>query len=130
MVRGRSKKGNSIMIHKTKSTVPGHVRIVFELPSSVWAHRISVLGEFNNWKEQADLLTQDRDGQWRTALDLPADREYEFCYLVDGQKLIDVRADGLSQGKFSDQKSIVVTTLNSDLSSEESVGHRKLYTLQ
>ncbi|MEM7128772.1 MAG: isoamylase early set domain-containing protein [Chloroflexota bacterium] len=107
------------MIHKTKSSIPGHVRIVFELPSSVWANRVSVLGEFNDWQDQQAPLSQDRDGQWRTALDLPAGRQYEFLYLVDGQSLIDIQADGLSDGAYHEQKSIVSTALE-----RETVGHQ------
>ncbi len=40
------------MIRKLSSPVPGCVRVVFELPS-VWADRISIAGDFNNWSESA-----------------------------------------------------------------------------
>ena len=97
------------MIYKTESPLPDHVRIVFELPSSVWAHHVSVLGDFNNWQGQGAPLHQDHDGHWRTALDLPGNCEYMFHYLVDGQKLIDLYADALSQESYREQKSIVFT---------------------
>ena len=41
------------MIHKTQSPLPGHVRVVFELPSCIWADRIFVVGDFNHWNERA-----------------------------------------------------------------------------
>jgi 1,4-alpha-glucan branching enzyme len=81
------------MIHKFKSPLPGHVRVVFELPSSVWADRICLTGEFNNWSEHETPMVQERDGAWRATLDLPADRFYEFRYLVDGKWQTDGRAD-------------------------------------
>ena len=37
------------MIHKYRSSLPGHVTVVFELPASVWAGRIYLTGDFNDW---------------------------------------------------------------------------------
>ena len=113
------------MIRKTASATPGHVRIVFELPSSVWAHRVSLIGEFNDWKEDVDFLTQDRDGHWRATLDLPVGHRYEFHYLIDGHNQIDLRADGLSLGGYGEQNSIVLTTLDSEVAT-----HRNYYEPQ
>jgi len=81
------------MIHKTQSPLPGHVRVVFELPSSVWADRVCLTGEFNDWSERDTPMVQERDGAWRATLDLPADRVFGFRYLVDGDWRTDGRAD-------------------------------------
>ena len=59
------------MIHKTHSHVAGHTHVVFELPASLWANRVSVVGDFNQWCPHQTLLTQERDGAWHAALDLP-----------------------------------------------------------
>lgn len=111
------------MIHKTESSLPGHVRIVFELPSSVWANQIKLQGEFNNWSEVGEPLCQERDGHWRTAIDLPAGKSYEFRYLVDGQHLVDIRADGLSDDPMGIQNSIVHTDLSTGNSSPDFAGY-------
>lgn len=95
------------MIHKTRSPLPGHVRVVFELPSFVWADRIYLVGDFNGWNEQATPMQQDRDGVWRTVVDLRSGTEAEFRYLIDGQWRTDYHADGYSQNGFGTENSMV-----------------------
>ncbi len=46
------------MIHKQPSLYPGHVRIVFELPSCLWADRIFLVGDFNQWDEKQTPMRQ------------------------------------------------------------------------
>ncbi len=95
------------MIRKLSSPVPGHVRVVFELPSGIWADRIYVAGDFNNWSESATPLRQDRDGIWRTMLDLPAGTTSQFRYLIDGEWSADYHADGCTASAYGAPKSIV-----------------------
>lgn len=96
------------MIHKLRSSIPGHVRVVFELPACVWADRIYLSGDFNNWSRTELPLHQDRDGVWRAALDLPAGRRYQFRYLVDGQWRTDYHADGYAPNEYGSQNSILL----------------------
>lgn len=110
------------MIYKVESPLSGHIRIIFELPSSVWANRVNVCGDFNDWNRHNEPLRQERDGCWRAVLDLPVNRQFRFHYLVDGNELLDCNADGLSNGSFQEQKSIVSTKLTE---SAETVQHRR-----
>lgn len=72
------------MIHKETSDKPGKVLVTFELPSAIWADRVHLCGEFNDWSESATPLHQGRDdGTWRVTLELDANRRYEFRYLVN-----------------------------------------------
>jgi 1,4-alpha-glucan branching enzyme len=87
------------------------VRVVFELPSCVWADRIYLTGDFNGWKQDDIRLRQDRRGVWQASLDLPAGRKYEFRYMVDGQWRTDSHADGFTDNGFGSQNSIVTTVL-------------------
>lgn len=82
------------MIRKLNSPIPGHVRVVFELPPSTWADRIFLAGDFNGWDESAVPLRQEHDGVWRAMLDLPAGTHSQFRYLIDGQWSTDYHADG------------------------------------
>jgi hypothetical protein len=82
------------MLHKISSPKPGHVRVVFELPASLWADRVSVVGDFNGWDPTATPLRQDRHGIWQAELDLPVGRRYAFHYLIDGRWCTDYHADG------------------------------------
>ncbi len=73
------------MIRKSPSSRPGFLRVTFELPSTVWAERVALVGEFNDWDKQHDFLTQDHtDAIWRVTLELEAGRQYQFRYLVNG----------------------------------------------
>ena len=99
------------MIRKYRSPVAGHVRVVFELPSCVWADRISLTGDFNEWRENDIVLQQTRSGVWQATVDLPLGARYQFRYVVDGQWCTDSHADGMSDNSYGSQNSLVVATL-------------------
>jgi hypothetical protein len=110
------------MIRKYRSPVPGHVRVVFELPSCVWADRISLTGDFNNWRENDILLQQTRSGVWQAAVDLPLGARYQFRYVVDGQWRTDSHADGISDNIYGTQNSFVVAELPESEQIQETPG--------
>jgi hypothetical protein len=99
------------MIRKSQSSIPGHVRVIFELPSCIWADRISVTGDFNRWDENATPMRQNRNGVWQAVLDLPAGEQYEFRYLIDGQWRTDYHADGYADNIYGSQNSLIVVDL-------------------
>jgi 1,4-alpha-glucan branching enzyme len=99
------------MIRKTQSPVPGHVRVTFELPSCIWADRIYLTGDFNDWKANDLPLRQDRSGVWRVAVDLPMGKRFEFRYIIDGQWRTDSHADGYAENTFGSQNSVVIAAL-------------------
>lgn len=107
------------MIHKTPSTKAGYTRVTFELPSCVWADRIYVTGTFNNWNENEYSLQQSRDGIWRVSIELPAGKEYEFRYLVDGRWQTDYHADGYTDNAYGSQNSILDLSLSKVVPMEE-----------
>lgn len=117
------------MIYKLPSPQPDSVRVVFELPSCVWADRIFVTGSFNEWDRTAVPMQQDREGVWRAMLDLPAGRTFEFRYLIDGRWQTDYHADGCADNQYGTHNSVVdlslVVTLpiNPRLSSQVPDGH-------
>lgn len=99
------------MIRKYRSPIAGHVRVVFELPSCVWADRISLTGDFNDWRENDIVLKQTRSGVWQATLDLPLGARYQFRYVVDGQWCTDSHADGTSDNNFGSQNSLIIANL-------------------
>jgi 1,4-alpha-glucan branching enzyme len=99
------------MIRKYRSPLAGHVRVVFELPSCVWADRISLTGDFNGWRENDIMLQQARSGVWQATVDLPLGARYQFRYVVDGQWCTDSHADGMSDNTYGSQNSLVIATL-------------------
>lgn len=100
------------MIYKQLAPIRGQVRVTFELPACVWADRISVVGDFNGWRPTETPLQQDRAGAWRAVVDLPAGRQFEFCYLVDGKWRTDHNADGSRPNEFGSENCLVDTSLD------------------
>ncbi len=95
------------MIRKVAAPTPGYVRVLFELPSCLWADRIFLVGDFNQWNDTATPMHQGRDGVWRATVDLPHGSSYEFRYLIDGKWTSDSHADGFAQNSFGVSNSIV-----------------------
>ncbi|MGD2137552.1 MAG: isoamylase early set domain-containing protein [Gammaproteobacteria bacterium] len=63
-------------------------KVTFELPreAASGASRIALAGEFNDWDVETTLLKRRKDGSFSLTLDLPANREYQFRYLIDGRR--------------------------------------------
>lgn len=99
------------MIYKEELPDGEHVRVTFEMPSSVWAEKITLVGDFNDWDTTKDELRPSRaDGNWRIALVLPKGHEYQFRYLVNGRDWHnDYRADKYVPNKYGSDNSVVVT---------------------
>lgn len=98
----------------SKEPVPNKtlIRVTFELPSSVWAERINLVGEFNDWDTTATPLGRNRaDTNWRTTVELEAGRRYRFRYLIDGEEwLNDWYADDFAPNPYGSYDSIVDLT--------------------
>jgi 1,4-alpha-glucan branching enzyme len=99
------------MIRKEPQPGEQFVRVTFELPSSIWAERVNLVGDFNNWDSSKDEMLQSRhDGNWRITLILPAGREYQFRYLVNGRDWHnDWHADKYAPNQYGTDNSVVVT---------------------
>ncbi|MFQ5575755.1 MAG: isoamylase early set domain-containing protein [Anaerolineae bacterium] len=99
---------------KTKDTC----RVTFELPQELETelgeriHQVAVVGEFNNWSQQADLMKKARGGTWKTQLELETGREYQFRYLVNGAEWCNEwQADKYVPNNIDGDNSVVVTSL-------------------
>lgn len=99
------------MIYKEPLPDGENVRVTFELPSSVWAERVNLVGDFNNWDTSSHEMQQSRNnGNWRVTLTLPRGREYQFRYLVNGREWQnDWHADKYSRNRYGSDNSVVVT---------------------
>jgi 1,4-alpha-glucan branching enzyme len=99
------------MIYKEALPDGEIVRVTFEMPSSVWAERVNLVGDFNDWDTARDEMQQSRtNGNWRITLALPKGHEYQFRYLVNGQDWHnDWHADKYARNKFGSDNSVVVT---------------------
>jgi 1,4-alpha-glucan branching enzyme len=97
------------MIKKEPVSKTGQVRVTFELPSTMWAERINLVGEFNDWDTTATPMTHNRtDANWKVTLFLEPGRRYRFRYLVDGKEwLNDWHADDHVDNPYGSYDSVV-----------------------
>jgi 1,4-alpha-glucan branching enzyme len=98
------------MVHK--HILPsGKVSVTFEMPASIWADSIHLVGDFNQWNTQSHPLKQrPSDGAWEITLVLDAGREYQYRYLVNGTDWQnDWQADQYKPNPYSTDNSVLVT---------------------
>jgi 1,4-alpha-glucan branching enzyme len=97
------------MIQKEATKDPGVVRVTFELPSNMWAERVNIVGEFNDWDTAATPMSRSRsDANWKVTIDLEAGQRHRFRYLVDGKEwLNDWHADDHMENPYGSYDSVV-----------------------
>jgi len=100
------------MVYKITSPRLDHVRVVFELPASLWAQSVDVVGDFTGRDPEVALpLRQDRDGVWRALIDLPIGCRCHFRYRIDGRWCCDSHAHGSMTHYAENAKSLIDTFL-------------------
>ncbi len=87
-------------------------KVTFELPAAAvnGAKTVVVAGEFNNWDVTAQLLKKQKDGSYKTTVELPVGGEYQYRYILDGTKWEnDWAADKyVASGVSGEENSVVV----------------------
>lgn len=72
-----------------KATAPAvkTSKVTFTLPKEAVenAETVAVLGDFNNWQNGV-VLTKQKDGSFKTAVELEKGRSYEYRFLINGEK--------------------------------------------
>ncbi len=97
------------MLKKRRFKKEKVVKVTFVLPPDVAARSVHLAGEFTGW-EPSRALQRQKDGSWRTTIDLKPDREYQFRYIADGQRwLNDPDADKYVPNPHGEENSVVVT---------------------
>jgi len=90
----------------------GVVKVDFILPETIAADADTayLVGDFNNWDEQATPMTQLKNGSFKVTIELEPNREYQFRYLVNGNQWHnDWDADKYVPNPFSGDNSIIST---------------------
>ena len=106
------------MIRKTPIKGKCLVRVSFELSSAVWAERVNLVGEFNDWDTRSTPMTRERaDEDWKAVVELEPGRRYRFRYLVDGKNWFnDWHADDFVENPYGSDDSVVDLTEAAELS--------------
>ena len=98
------------MVHK-KPLPDQKVAATFELPSSIWADSIHLVGDFNQWNHSSLPMKQRHsDGVWNVTVVLEVGRDYQYRYLINGTDWQnDWQADRYIPNPYSTENSVVST---------------------
>ncbi len=60
-------------------------RVTFRLPRQAApdAHKVVIVGDFNNWDRNATPLKRLKSGDWTVSFHLETGKEYRYRYLID-----------------------------------------------
>jgi 1,4-alpha-glucan branching enzyme len=72
------------------------------------ANQVSVIGDFNNWKEEEGVLSKLKNGTFKGAFDLSKDSAYEFKYVIDGVYVNEAEADAFKWNDFAGAENSVL----------------------
>ncbi|MEZ5233372.1 MAG: isoamylase early set domain-containing protein [Acidimicrobiales bacterium] len=98
------------MITKKAEGSKGTVRVTFSLPKDQPGEPVWVVGDFNGWAEQADLLRARSNGRRSVAVSVPAGRRITFRYrTASGQWFDDDGADGYEANPHGSHNAVVFT---------------------
>lgn len=96
------------MMKKTYSKTGKYCRVTFRLPLEINAKKVALCGDFNQWNASANPLKRLKDGSFSVTISLEAGRQYQFRYLLDGERWEnDWEADGYAPNEFNQENSVV-----------------------
>jgi 1,4-alpha-glucan branching enzyme len=96
------------MLKKRRFAKENVVKVTFSLAPHMARESVRIVGEFNRW--EGTPLERQKDGTWRTTISLEPGREYEFRYLVDGERWVnDPMADRFAVNPYGEDNSVVTT---------------------
>lgn len=96
------------MLKKNYSKSGSICRVTFELPFQAKAKKITLCGDFNQWKPNANPMTKRKDGRWSTTISLEAGKDYRFRYLIDNEQWEnDWAPDGYLPNSFGSDDSLI-----------------------
>ena len=98
------------MIDKQHTNGSGQILVTFRVPDEMRARTVHVVGEFNDWSEDAHLMRRDNEA-FSAVIPLMPGRTYRFRYLLDGERwLNDWAADAYVPNEFGGADSVVDLT--------------------
>lgn len=97
------------MIEKKTSPKGRSARVTFTLPADMAHQRATVVGDFNDWNEEANPMKLDEKRRvWTTSISLKPGNSYQFRYRLDGERWEnDERADRYASNPYFSDNSVV-----------------------
>lgn len=88
-----------------------NVTFSIEADAAKKAEKANVVGDFNSWSSTDTPMKKGKDGSFSVKIELDADREYQFRYLLDGSRWEnDWKADKYIPAPYSNADNSVVVT--------------------
>jgi 1,4-alpha-glucan branching enzyme len=95
---------------RVRATGEKLVKVTFDLPASVAAMEVALVGDFNNWSPTETKLKRKKDSAWKVTVPLQAGQAYRYRFLLDGRHWEnDWSADLYTPNEFGTDDSVVVT---------------------
>lgn len=94
---------------KTATPAPKTTKVTFVLPKEAVenAETVAVLGDFNSWQDGV-VLAKQKDGSFKTTVELEKGRSYEYRFLINGEKWEnDWAAEAYNPTPFGNYNSVV-----------------------
>ena len=86
-------------------------KVTFTVDADLMASgkEVAVLGQFNNWDPSEDTMKKLKDGSFSKTIELGVGQEYQFRYLVDGERWINEPAADkfLHSGVAAEENSVI-----------------------
>ena len=73
------------------------------------ANKVTVVGNFNEWNDQATPLKKLKNGSFKGTVDLESGSSYEFRYLVDGTYVNEQEADSFAWNDYAGTENCVLS---------------------
>ncbi|CDF78009.1 1,4-alpha-glucan branching enzyme [Formosa agariphila KMM 3901] len=83
-------------------------KVTFTVPAED-AKEVTVVGCFNEWDTKANPLKKLKNGTFKGAVSLDAEKSYEFRYLVDGEFQNEAEADAQVWNDFAGAENSVLS---------------------
>ncbi len=88
-------------------------KVTFKIPGELGkeAAAASIVGDFNEWDKNATPMKKlKKDGSFSVTLNLETGKEYQFRYVLDGEKWINEKeADRQVETEFADATNSVIS---------------------
>ena len=86
--KGRKAAARAAGLEKKYLKARPACKVTFVLPKDAApdAETVCILGEFNNWSQDAHPMKRQKDGSFTITLELDTGRSYRFRYIIDGWK--------------------------------------------
>jgi 1,4-alpha-glucan branching enzyme len=101
----------------TKEYSKNTCTVTFSLPKEAVgsANAVHLVGDFNDWDHTATPMTKNNDGEFVVTLVLEQHRDYQFRYLIDGDRWEnDWNADRYEPNRYGVENSVAVIELRSN----------------